>query len=195
MSNYNIVPSPTLELSANDQIRAYVNPTRMTILASLAREKNSVSGIARKLKVHPANITHHFKLLEKVGLIKLVEKRETGKNLEKFYRSVAYHFTINARGETTNKKVLALAILRDNLISAVQTINDPSDDRDVMGLLKTVRLRPKDIVKFEKKLLALFNEFERSSSETGITYNLLAGLYPIDVGDLPPQRINIRVDE
>jgi DNA-binding transcriptional ArsR family regulator len=195
MSNYDINPSPTSVLSTDDQIRAYVNPTRMTILASLAREKNSVSGIARQLKVHPANLTHHFKLLEKMGLIKLVEKRETGKNLEKLYRAVAHNFTINARGDTTNKKVLALAILRDNLISAVQTINDPSDDRDVMGLLKTVRLRPKDIVKFEKKLLALFNEFERSSSKTGISYNLLAGLYPIDVGDLPPQRINIRVDE
>ncbi len=87
MSNYDITPSTTLELNTNEQIRAYVNPTRMTILAMLAQEKQSVSGIARKLNVHPANLTHHFKLLEKVGLIKLVEKRETGKNLEKFYRA------------------------------------------------------------------------------------------------------------
>ncbi|MDO9121366.1 MAG: helix-turn-helix domain-containing protein, partial [Anaerolineaceae bacterium] len=62
-----------MTINSDEQIRAYINPTRMTILSYLAKEKQSVSMIAQLLKVHPANLTHHFKVLEKVGLIKLVE--------------------------------------------------------------------------------------------------------------------------
>jgi DNA-binding transcriptional ArsR family regulator len=69
MSNYNITPLFSQTLTANEQIRAYVHPTRMTILALLAQEKQSISGVARQIAVHPANLTHHFKLLEKAGLI------------------------------------------------------------------------------------------------------------------------------
>jgi DNA-binding transcriptional ArsR family regulator len=195
MSNYDISPSPSMTLTTNEQIRAYVNPTRMTILALLAQEKQSVSGVARQLNVHPANLTHHFKLMEKLELIKLVEKRETGKNLEKFYRAVAYNFTINPGDESANKKTLALAILRDNLTAALHTLNNPSDERDVLGVLKTVRLSPKDIVKFEQKLLELANEFGESSTITGIAYSLNASLYPTEAGNLPEQEIKIQVEK
>jgi len=33
-------------------------------------EKRTVTGVARLMQVHPANLTHHFKLLERVGLIR-----------------------------------------------------------------------------------------------------------------------------
>jgi DNA-binding transcriptional ArsR family regulator len=195
MSNYDIAPSPTQVLTTNEQIRAYVNPTRMSILALLGQEKHSVSGVARQLNVHPANLTHHFKLLEKVGLIKLVEKRETGKNLEKFYRATALHFTVSVGDETTNKKILALGILRDSLTVALQSLKHEADDRDVLGVLKTVRLSPDDIVKFEQKLLDLAEEFSEHPAEAGIVYSLNVSLYPTDAGNLPAQEINIRADE
>lgn len=184
-----------MTLTSNEQIRAYVNPTRMTILALLAQEKQSVSGVARQLNVHPANLTHHFKLMEKLELIKLVEKRETGKNLEKFYRAVAYTFSINPGVEAANKKMLALSILRDSLTTALHILNNLPVDQDVLGVLKTVRLSPDNIVKFEQKLLELANEFGESSSETGAVYSLNASLYPTETGNLPAQEISIRVDE
>ena len=108
----------------------------MTILALLAQEKQSVSGVARQLNVHPANLTHHFKLMEKLELIKLVEKRETGKNLEKFYRAVAYTFSINPGVEAANKKMLALSILRDSLTTALHILKNLPVDQDVLGVLK-----------------------------------------------------------
>jgi DNA-binding transcriptional ArsR family regulator len=195
MSNYDITPSPDQVLTHEEQVRAYVNPTRMTILAFLAREKDSVSGVARRLNVHPANLTHHFKLLEKVGLIQLVEKRETGKNLEKLYRAVAYHFTVNAGDGISNKQVLGLSILRDNLTAAMQSLASQPDDRMVLGVLKTVRLSPKDIKKFQQKLLDLAEEFGRSSTDNGMVYSLNGSLYPTEAGPLPAQEISIRVEK
>jgi len=54
-----------LVLTDNKQIKAYVHPTRINILTMLAAKKMTVSSVAKKLKVHPANITHHFRLLER----------------------------------------------------------------------------------------------------------------------------------
>ncbi|MEW5868710.1 MAG: helix-turn-helix domain-containing protein [Chloroflexota bacterium] len=195
MSNYDINPSPVLTLSSNEQIRAYVNPIRMTILALLAQEKLSVSKVARQLGVHPANLTHHFRLLEKAGLIELVEKRETGKNLEKFYRARAYHFTVQASNEPMDQKVLALSILRDNLTAALQGLATQADDRDVLGVLKTVCLSPENVQKFEQKLLALAEEFEEHAAETGMFYSLNASLYPTQAESMPAREIILRTDE
>lgn len=188
-------PEPNQLLITDEQIRAFVNPTRMTILTMLSREKCSVSVIARRLKVHPANLTHHFKLLEKAGLIKLVEKRDTGKNLEKLYRAVAIHFTIGPADDIRNKKVLALSILRDNLTSATQTVDQAPPDQDVLAILKTVRISPKDLSKIARKLSALAKAFEGSASSNGIGYSLNLSLYPTDVGDMPAREIRIEAEK
>ncbi len=194
MSNYDIEPSSTQTLTTDEQIRAYVNPTRMTILALLAQEKGSVSGIARQLGVHPANLTHHFKLLEKNSLITLVEKRETGRNLEKYYRATAYHFIVNTDEPPANQKALALSILRDNLTTALHTLTDPADERIVLGAVKTVRLHPEDVEKFAQKLFDLLAEFDDHAAEMGDAYSLNISLYPTEVGNLPPREITIRTD-
>ncbi len=195
MSNYDIAPVPTQTLTTDEQIRAYANPTRMTILALLAKAKESVSGIARELDVHPANLTHHFKLLEKTGLIVLVEKRETGRNLEKYYRATAYHFTVNAPEQPGNRKALGLSILRDNLTAALQTLDDPADERIVLAVLSTVRLSSEDIERFAQKILALSAEFEAHAVEKGEFYSLNVSLYPTEAGDVPAQKIHIHADE
>jgi DNA-binding transcriptional ArsR family regulator len=195
MSNYDINPSPIQTLTSDEQIRAYVNPTRITILALLAQEKRSVSGVARQLGVHPANLTHHFKLLEKTGLIELVEKRETGKNLEKYYRAQAYQFIVSASDQPADQKMLALSILRDNLNTVLQTLTNPDDERTVLGILKSVRLHPEDVEVFGKKLLTLADEFASHAAETGEAYSLNVSLYPTLAGSAPAQEIVIRSDE
>lgn len=182
-----------MALTSEAQIRAYVNPTRMTILALLAQEKLSVSRVARQLGVHPANLTHHFKLLEKNGLIQLVEKRETGKNLEKYYRAAAYHFSVDPGSETTSMSVLALSILHDNLTAALQALKRQPEEQNVLGLLKTVRLKADDLEQFQKRLLDLADEFVALSSPGGEThYSLNISLYPTQAGDQPAQEIYLR---
>jgi DNA-binding transcriptional ArsR family regulator len=194
MSNHDIDPLPTRTLTSDEQIRAYANPTRMTILGLLAKEKDSVSGIARQLGVHPANLTHHFKILQKTGLIELVEKRDTGRNLEKLYRATAYHFIVETGEQPTTQKMLALSILRDNLTAALTMLDDPADKRTVLGALKVVRLHPKDVETFAQKLLDLLEAFEDHASETGDVYSLNVSLYPTKAGDSPPREITLRTD-
>ena len=192
MSNNYFEPERLRILTESKQIKGYVHPTRITILNMLAREKRTISSIAKDFGVHPANITHHFKLMEKVGLIRLVEKRDNGKNLEKYYRAVAYDFVVKPEKEgKSNKKALALSILRNDLSVAINTIKQ-DEEREVIALLGTARLRPKDVNRFVQKLKKLSMEFRDCSSENGVTqYNINLSLYPNDAPCSPSKEIII----
>lgn len=193
MTNYEFTPVSMMALSEEEQIRAYVHPVRMSILDMLAKEKQSVTGVARELGVHPANLTHHFKLLERAGLIKLVEKRDTGKNFEKLYRAAAHHFTVNVAGEPlTDKKVLALSILHDNLAAAIQEQKHSTDDRTVFGYLKGMQLKPEDVARFHQKLVRLLDEFASRPAKGGTAYTLNVSFYPGVAGQGPERSVLIR---
>ncbi|MBN2086450.1 MAG: helix-turn-helix transcriptional regulator [Anaerolineales bacterium] len=179
MPNDDFAPVTQMVLTEDKKIRAYAHPVRMNILEQLGREKHSISGIARALGVHPANITHHFKLLEQAGLIRLVEKRDTGKNLEKFYRAAAYHFSVNLAGEPlAGKKTLALSILHDSLTAALQAVKGQGDEAAVFGLLKNLRLAPGDVPKFQARLMKLVEEYEKRRPKDGAAYTVNISFYP-----------------
>ena len=151
------------------------------LLQMLVKDKRTVSSIAKEMGVHPANITHHFKLLERTGLILLVEKRDTGKNLEKYYRAIAYNFEVSPANMTIkNKKVLALSISRNDLSAAINAIKE-DDSREMTSLLSSAKISQKDAGRFIKKLGNLVKEFSACGTKEGSVYNLNLSIYPNDV--------------
>jgi predicted transcriptional regulator len=178
MYNNRFVPEQIKILSTEEQIKAYVHPVRMSIIDLLTEEKRTVSGVAKKFGVHPATITHHFKLLEKIDLIKLVEKRDTGRNIEKYYRAVALNFEVKLRRDKpVNKKALGLSILRNSLSTAIKEVRS-GDSKPVIALMESARVKSKDVPKFQKKLMSLLKEFRSFDSRAGESYILSVGFYP-----------------
>ena len=160
------------------QIKAYVHPVRMSILDLLAEEKRTITDVARKFGVHPATITHHFKLLQRVDLIKLVEKRDTGRNIEKYYRAVALNFEVKLRKDKpVNKKALGLSILRNSLSTVIKEVRD-EDSKPVIALMESARVKLEDVPKFQKKLMSLLKSFRSFDSVSGEAYTLSVGFYP-----------------
>jgi DNA-binding transcriptional ArsR family regulator len=197
MTNKQFEPQRLCVLASSAQIKGYVHPTRMLLLEMLAKEKRTISSIARELGVHPANITHHFKLLERSGLILLVEKRDTGKNLEKYYRATAYTFAVKPGGEdAVHKKALALSILKNDLAVAVNSVRD-TDDKQVSALLGTARINAGDVGRFIVKLEKLIKEFKAHDAKTGVAYNINLSLYPNDVDRISQKNseVNFNVDK
>jgi DNA-binding transcriptional ArsR family regulator len=175
----------------DDQIKGYTHPTRIFLLQMLAKEQRTISSVAKELGVHPANITHHFKLLEKVGLILLVEKRDTGKNLEKYYRAIAYTFSINpSNNDVKNKKALALNIVKNDLSVAVNAIKE-DDSREMIALLATARIDQAQVKQFIGKLENLIKDFQAKDSKRGIAYNINLSLYPNDVDCLGHDEVRL----
>jgi DNA-binding transcriptional ArsR family regulator len=178
MSNEIFLPKKLHVLKDEAQIKGYIHPTRMSLLEILSTEKRTISSVAKELDVHPANITHHFKLLERIGLIRLVEKRDTGKNLEKYYRAIAYTFEIAP--SSSNKSAIALSILKNDLSATINNLKK-SDLKKTIAFLATVRISADRFDHFAIKLENLINEFKKAGSKEGDAYTVNLSLYPFEI--------------
>ena len=166
-----------MTLEKPDQVKAYMHPIRMKILSSLMEEKKTVSIVAKDFGVHPANINHHFKLLNETGLICLVEKRDAGRNLEKYYQTTARQFDILPQQKVFEKEeAYALSLSRDDLTHAIHNL--PESSHGVTVLLEKARIKATDFDQFRNKLLSLLGEFRQKGSDDGTSYHLNLSLYP-----------------
>jgi DNA-binding transcriptional ArsR family regulator len=191
MTNKDIRPKKLIVLNRDSQIKAYVHATRIAILRMLAVKKRTVSNVAKELGVHPANITHHFKLLEKVGLIRLVEKRDIGKNIEKYYRSIAHNFVVSVdKPGKSNKKAIALSILRNDLSTAISTVTR-DDQREVITVIKIARILPRDVKPLQRKIMKLIREFTQCDSVKGTAYTINISVYPNETNYVSREEIII----
>ncbi len=191
MTNKTLRPRKLLVLEKDSQIKAYVHPTRIAILRMLATKKRTVSNVAKELGVHPANITHHFKLLERVGLIRLVERRDIGRNIEKYYRSAARNFVVRFdKPGKSSKKALALSILRNDLSTAISTVRR-DDQREIITLIKIARILPRDVKPLQKRIMKLIKEFAQYDSAQGTAYTMNISVYPNETNKIRHEEIII----
>jgi DNA-binding transcriptional ArsR family regulator len=193
MTNIDIKPRKLSVLAKSSQIKAYVHPARISILRMLAVKKRTVSNVAKELGVHPANITHHFKLLEKVGLIRLVETRDIGKNIEKYYRSIARNFVVSFdKSGKISRKALELFILRNDLSTAINTVKR-DDKHQVIAVIKIARILSRDVKPLQRKIMKLIKEFSQYDSAKGKAYTINISVYPNETNY--PSREEIIIDK
>ncbi len=175
MSKYNNETIKTLRDS--ESIKAYVHPLRQTILKYLSEKNMTVSEVAQLLGVHPANITHHFRILEKCKLIVLAEKRDSGRNIEKLYRPTAKTFIVNTEAmPIKNKRVMALAMLRDDLDRAIVRTNSDTSS-EVLAFLETLCIGPNDFEWFKVRIRQLKEELALRNAGAAGNYTVNISLY------------------
>ncbi len=182
-------------LTSSAELEAYLHRTRMAILDALRPGPATASQVAAVLGVHPANLTRHFRILEAAGLIELVEKRDTGRNLEKYYATTASSFEV-APGthEVAAPHRIALAFARSDISAALGSL-PATETRPVAAYVAGARLAPRDIERFGRALSELIESFTSGGTDDdGEAYHLVACLYPgaVDAGDR--QRITLGQD-
>lgn len=112
-----------------EQLRAIADPLRQRILRALCCRPATTKQIAPLLGEKPSRLYHHVELLEKAGLIRLVETRQNRGTLEKYYLTVAKHFDVD-RELLRNEDVAsgALSEMRDMLVDALEaSLGTPAD--------------------------------------------------------------------
>lgn len=160
-----------------EQARAYLHPVRLRILELVADEPRTMTQVARVLRVHPANLTYQFKKLVRARLIELVEERDTGRVVEKYYRAVAPRFELRGPTATRATRQRALATLRDDVDRAARRLGP---DAKVLALLERVRIPERSFARFQAQLERLVGELAETTSDDpdAVTYALTVGLYP-----------------
>ena len=81
-------------LETIEQVRTFADGLRMRIADALSQRAMTAKQLATLLGEPPSRTHYHLRALEKVGLVRLVETREKGGILEKYYRAVARNFSI-----------------------------------------------------------------------------------------------------
>lgn len=83
-------------LSTLEEIKVISDPFRFKILVLFNKESGSltVKQMAVKLKEVPSKVHYHVKELERIGVLEIVETKEKGGIIEKFYLPTAENFRI-----------------------------------------------------------------------------------------------------
>ena len=170
-------------LTSEREIGAYLHRTRLSILDALRAGPATVSQIAANAGVHPANLTRHVRILEDAGLVVLVEKRDTGRNLEKYYQAAAQTFDVapDANALTAPHKI-ALAMARSELSAAMARLPDASPGA-VQVFSVGARLTRTRVRDFLGALARLAAEFEAADADAGAPFRMTLAMFPGEDGD------------
>lgn len=77
-----------------EHLKILADPRRLAILRLLMVEPATLSQLGQSLGEHPARVRHHLKLLERAGLVELVDQRVVRGFVEKYYRARARAFAL-----------------------------------------------------------------------------------------------------
>ena len=83
------------EIESIEQLRAIADLLRLRIIELLEKRAMTATQLGEELGLAAAKVHYHVRELERVGLLKLVETREKGGILEKYYQPVAHEIGVN----------------------------------------------------------------------------------------------------
>lgn len=86
-----------LRVTRLDQVKALAHPIRWRILERLASEPATARQLADVLRTKPTALYHHFRVLQRAGLIRLTETRPKRGTIERYYEAVSAEITVDRK--------------------------------------------------------------------------------------------------
>lgn len=139
------------------QLKAFADPLRLRVLR-LLKERAATNGqVAETLGEPPAKVLHHVRFLLDTGLIRLVEQRISGGNVEKYYRATARLYGLRP-GEEDEPVGLAAPLLEATLQEIVAS-QAAWPDQPYESEGRRLRLSSDRLAEFQARLHDVVNEF------------------------------------
>lgn len=172
-----------------EQLRGLADPHRLAILRRLMQSPCTITQIGRGLSEEPAKVRYHVKELERLGLVQLVEKREKGGALEKYYEAVARSFLLNltilsADAHEGDLNTMAIRVMQDLMAELGcdlrQRSSSPSFPRGwpVFHTANSLNLGTADADAFALELRELVERYKsRDQSPDTAPYGMVTLLY------------------
>ncbi len=180
------------EIENIEQLRAIADVLRLRIIDILQKQPMTVTQLGEVLGLAPAKVHYHVRELERVGLLRLVETREKGGILEKYYQPVAHYIGVEQTLLSTPPDE-AMAMLSqllgqvsNNFLRAfrqeLEQRSEKHEGKTVLGLGFTRLFITVDEMKgLYKQMEELFKPYETSRNVEGEQEILVTTLtYPED---------------
>ena len=162
-----------VEASTPASLKALADETRRQILDLLLERAATTSHVAEALVRPKGTVGYHLKVLESVGLIRVVRTRQVRAMTEKYYGRVARTVVIKGRYTGAEDFPMLAEALREARVLG-------EDDPLPMFTIRHVRVPEALAVEFSERLVSLAEEFVDLPRGGDVVYGLIAGIYPTD---------------
>jgi len=200
MSNDSFKPVPVKTIDSVEALKVYFDPARQRIMQHIAHEPQTAQQIADTLDVPFTRLYYHIRLLEKHGIIQLVEtKLGAGAIEEKYYQITARQFVVDRRLLTVgdvDKRTEALSIILDTVFEPNSALIRESVDSGLIDLnvniphedaflarRGTLTFNAEQARQFQTDLINLLTRYQDMPTEEGNPYNFVISMFRIDIDD------------
>jgi DNA-binding transcriptional ArsR family regulator len=182
-----------------ETLKAITNPVRTQILMSL-KSPQTVKQVAEKLDLPPSKLYYHVNLLEKHGLITVVETRVVSNIIEKVYCATAINFEVDpallslsegAGKESANSLIMSVLdqtreeFLRALQVRALELAKGQEQSPRRAALSRALCVIPESrITEFQERIEALLQDFQAAEVGEGAAdeglqaYAMTVAFYP-----------------
>jgi DNA-binding transcriptional ArsR family regulator len=162
-----------------DQLRALGDATRWRILGSLLDGPASIQELARRLGLAKGTVGHHVGVLDRAGLIRVVEQHRIRGVVEKRYARVARQFQLPKADSplVAEHPGIGLLPLRQALAEARPSVGD---DDPSMAVVVRARMPAERARRFATLVKALAAEFADGAPAEGETFGFVGSIYVPD---------------
>jgi len=194
-------PAPTFTIGDLETLKVIADPLRGQIIEILVSEPHTINRIAAKLGLAPSKLYYHVNMLEKVGLIKVVDTTQRGNILEKHYWVTALDYRVEdslfnfstpeGQQNISDMMVAPVETTRLDIIRSLEARafnlehGAEKHPREVMISREVSRVSDEKAQEFHQRFKALIEEFaaEDADAEAGAdshvqAYALMIAFYP-----------------
>lgn len=162
------------EIENIEQLRAVADVLRLRIIDILREQPMTVTQLGEKLGMAPAKVHYHVRELERVGLLKLVETREKGGILEKYYQPIARVIGVEQTllsvppGESIAALSAWLGQVRESFLGAFQQVVEQKVAKPMLSLAFTrLYITPEELNAVVKHIEELVKPYEQPRGVDG----------------------------
>jgi DNA-binding transcriptional ArsR family regulator len=172
--------SRTLVITRPSQLRAIGHRVRTNILQILEQQPVSAKRLSERMEMTHGKIGYHLKVLEREGLIEVVEERKVRALTEKMFAPTFDVLHVRVPGEKWDRLTFMFEQAAREAAPAAQ---QPFDE---YARLYSVRMPRERAAEFAARLVALADEFAGVDAEEGQTFGFAGAVYRIDLPERRP---------
>jgi len=173
-----------LVVSDPQQLRALGGQLRARIVQLLRERAASTTELAAALGVAKGTAAHHLKVLERVGLIRVVATRRVRAVTERYYGRVARLYVLKS-DEPPPDTIGTGGLTAIMLHQAADEVPRDAPPASTTAALTHSKLKPADVRRISKRVNALVAAFQAADDPDGEPYGLAVANYP-SPSTLPP---------
>lgn len=175
----------TLALDA-EQMRTFLDPTRMAIIDLLGERAATTTELADALDKPKGTVGHHCKALEAAGLIAVVRTKQVRAIQAKYYGRTARTFLLD-RAEGVD---FGGGTLLGEAVAEIARFRSARPDIDLPAIssVRYARIPAERAEEWTERLESLITEFSAQSRGGDTVYGLAVGLFPTVRPTLPEEQ-------